>query len=426
VKITRVETLQTPTYPNLLWVQLHTDDGLVGLGETFHGPDAAAGYVHQLAAPYLLGKDPREVARHAYALGQGMAFRAIGAESRGLSAIDVALWDLFGQSVGLPIYRLLGGPVRDRIRIYNTCAGYGYNIYKAHRPGGAFSESWGIGEHEGPYEDLLKWQDRGQASQLARELLDMGISAMKIWPFDQFADATNGQHITPSQLEEGVKPFRQIRDAVGMQMEIAVELHSRWNLPSAIRIAEALEDIQPLWFEDPIRMDSPDALAQFARSTRVPTTASETLTNRSAFRNMLERDAIGIVMFDTGWVGGITEGHAIAQLAEAYHRPFAPHDCTGPVTYAAGTHLCLALPNALIQEGVRAYYKDGWYQDVVTDLPHAADGQVAAPDGPGLGIRLRPEFLERGDLMRHVSDTRGSQAGPVTTAAPDIASPARR
>ena len=125
MRVTRIETLQTPTYPNVLWLQIHTDDGLTGLGETFHGAEAAAGYIHQVAAPYLLGKDPCEVARHVNALGQGMAFRAIGAEARGLSAIDVALWDLFGQSVNLPIYRCLGGPVRDSIRIYNTWAGYG-------------------------------------------------------------------------------------------------------------------------------------------------------------------------------------------------------------------------------------------------------------------------------------------------------------
>src|SRR5579859_2865125 len=397
--ITRVQTLQTPTYPNVLWLQLHTDEGPIGLGETFHGADAAAAYIHHVAAPYLLGKDPREVARHTYALGQGMAFRAIGAEARGLSAIDVALWDLFGQSANLPIYRCLGGPVRERIRIYNTCAGYGYNVYKAHRPGGSFAESWGIGEHEGPYEDLLKWQDRGQAAQLARELLDMGITAMKIWPFDQFADATNGQHITPREIEQGVKPFRDIRDAVGMQMEIAVELHSRWNLQCAIRIAEALEEIRPMWYEDPIKMDNPDALAQFARSTRVPTTASETMTNRAAFRQMLDRDAIGIVMFDTGWVGGISEGHAIGKLAESYHRPIAPHDCTGPVTYIAGTHLCLSLPNAMVQEGVRAYYAGGWYGEDVTDLPDVSDGMVAAPSGAGLGTRLRPDFLARPDVV---------------------------
>jgi L-alanine-DL-glutamate epimerase-like enolase superfamily enzyme len=403
MRITRIETVQTPTFPNLLWLQLHTDEGLTGLGETFHAAEAAAGWIHQMAAPYLLGKDPREVARHAYALGQGMAFRAIGAEARGLSAVDVALWDLLGQSVGLPLYRLLGGPVREKIRLYNTCAGYGYNIYKAHRPGETFSESWGIGEHEGPYEDLLKWQERDQAPQLARELLDMGITAMKIWPFDQFADATNGQHITPAQIEAGVKPFRQIREAVGLQMEIAVELHSRWNLQCAIRIAEALEEIQPMWYEDPIQMDSPEALAQFARSTRVPTTASETMSNRAAFRQMLDHDAVGIVMFDTGWVGGISEGHAIARMAETYHRPFAPHDCTGPVTYTAGTHLCLSLPNAMVQEGVRAYYSGGWYQDVVTTLPRVENGFVSAPDGPGLGLRLQPDFLQRPDVHLRIS-----------------------
>jgi galactonate dehydratase len=404
MNITRIETLQTTTYPNLLWLQVHTDEGLVGLGETFYGPHAVAAHLHEVAAPYLVGKDPREVARHVHALGQGMPFRAMGVETRALSVVDVALWDLFGQSVGLPIYRCLGGPVRDRIRIYNTCAGYGYNIYKSHRPGGTFSESWGIGEHEGPYEDLLKWQNEDRADMLARELLDMGITAMKIWPFDQFADLSNGQHITLEQLEQGLRPFRQIRDAVGTRMEIAVELHSRWNLQSAIRIAHALEEIEPLWYEDPVRMDSPDVLAAFARSTRVPTTASETLAHRTAFRQMLQQDAIGIVMLDTGWVGGISEAHAIGKLAETYHRPFAPHDCTGPVTYTVGTHLCQALPNAMIQEGVRAYYASGgWYQDVVTALPRVEHGFVSAPDAPGLGIQLRPDFIERADIIRRTT-----------------------
>ena len=404
MKITRVETIETPTYPNLCWVRLHTDEGLVGLGETWIGPAAVAAYVHETVAPYLLGQDPRAVERHYSTLGRGMTHRAMGAEMRGLSAVDLALWDLYGQSVGLPVYACLGGPVRERIRIYNTCAGYGYNTHHRRPPGEGYAASWGVGEHQGPYEDLIAWQREGRAADVARSLLDMGITAMKIWPFDQFADATDGQHITPEQIEEGLRPFRQIREAVGMRMEIAVELHSRWNLQSAIRIAEALEEVRPLWYEDPIRMDNPDALAEFARSTRVPTTASETLTSRYAFRELLERRAVGIVMLDPGWVGGISEARKIAALAEAYHRPFAPHDCTGPVVYVAGTHLCLATPNAMIQEGVRAYYH-GWYQEIVETLPEVAEGYVAAPAAPGLGTRLRPDFLARPDVT-----VRGSEA----------------
>jgi L-alanine-DL-glutamate epimerase-like enolase superfamily enzyme len=128
------------------------------------------------------------------------------------------------------------------------------------------------------------------------------------------------------------------------------------------------------------------------------------MTNRAAFRQMLDRDAIGIVMFDTGWVGGISEGHAIGRMAETYHRPLAPHDCTGPVTYIAGTHLCQALPNAMIQEGVRAYYAGGWYEEVVTELPMVANGMVSAPDGAGLGTRLRPDFLTRPDVVSRTTE----------------------
>jgi len=394
VKVTRIDTIECATYPNLFWLQIHTDDGLVGLGETFFGPAPVAAYVHQTVAPYLLGQDPRPIEKHWRTLGAGTTHRSMGAEARGLSAVDIALWDIFGQSVGLPIYQCLGGPVRPRIRLYNTCAGYGYNIFKSARPGSRFAASWGMGEHQGPYEDLVKWQQEDRAGDLARELLEMGITAMKIWPFDQFADESNGQHITLAQLEQGLKPFRQIREAVGMKMEIAVELHSRWNLPSAVSIAEALEEIRPMWYEDPIRMDNPDALAELARKTRVPITASETLTSRYAFRELLEKDAVGVVMLDPGWVGGISEARRVAALAEAYHRPVAPHDCTGPIAYVAGTHLCLATTNAMIQEGVRSYYH-GWYQDVVTELPSVDSGYVAAPAGPGLGTRLQPDFLLR-------------------------------
>jgi len=402
MKITRVETLTTESYPNLLWLQVHTDDGLIGLGETFFGPEAAAAYVHAIAAPYLLGQDPRQIERHWHALGGGMSHRSVGAEARALSAIDIALWDVFGQSTDLSVHRLMGGPVRETIRIYNTCAGYGYNIHKRSAPGAAWAASWGMGEHQGPYEDLVKWQKEGRAGELAQELLEMGITAMKIWPFDEFADQTGGEHITPEQLDRGCEPFRRIRRAVGNKMEIAVELHQRWNVPSVLRIIERLDEIEPLWYEDPIKMDNVDALAEVASKTRIPITASEMLTTRWNFRELLERKAVGIVMLDPGWVGGLSEARKIAAMAETYHRPVAPHDCTGPVAYVAGCHFCLVTPNAMIQEGVRAFYH-GWYRDVVTALPTVEGGRVRPPAGPGLGTRLLPDFAAREDVEVRVS-----------------------
>ena len=402
MKVTAVETLSTPAYPNVLWVLVHTDDGLSGLGETFFGPEAVAEHIHRAVAPYLLGEDPRAIERHHSVLGVRVSHRSTGVEARGLSAVDIALWDLYGQSIGLPLFMCLGGPVRDRIRLYNTCAGPGYYTHTPATAGTAFSAAWGLSEPQGLYDDLSAWHRDGQAGGLAQSLLEMGITGMKIWPFDEFADETDGQYITQAQLERGLRPFRQIREAVGDRMEIAVELHSRWSLPAAIRIAGALEEIHPLWYEDPIRMDDPDDLAAFARSTNVPTAASETLAGRYAFRKLLERNAVGVVIFDPGWIGGISEARRVVALAETYHRPVAPHDCTGPVVFTVGSHLCAASPNAMLQEGVRAYYL-GWYGEVLTELPAVVDGHVTPPNGAGLGAALRPEFRKREDVMARTS-----------------------
>jgi L-alanine-DL-glutamate epimerase-like enolase superfamily enzyme len=238
--------------------------------------------------------------------------------------------------------------------------------------------------------------------ELARDLLSENITAMKIWPFD-FAAYENGSvGITQAQIEAGVAPFRRIREAIGPSMDLMVELHSHWDIESAKRIIRALEPYEPAWFEDPIRMDDAEGLAELARFTRVPILASETTAPKESFRRLLERRAVGIVSFDTGWCGGISEAARICALADAWQIPVAPHDCTGPVGYVAGTHLSLSSRNALIQETVRAYVR-GWYPQVVTDLPEIRDGFLYPMQGAGLGLTLRPEFLAREDITRRVS-----------------------
>ena len=157
-----------------------------------------------------------------------------------------------------------------------------------------------------------------------------------------------------------------------------------------------------MWYEDPVRMDNLDALSQFKAATRVPTCASETVSTRWAFREMFERHATSIAMLDIAWVGGISEARKIAAMADAHHLPFAPHDCTGPVTLMASVHLCMHGPNALIQETVRAF-NTGWYPRLVTNLPRIEGGFVYAPEGAGLGLALLPEVLKRDDLTVRTS-----------------------
>jgi L-alanine-DL-glutamate epimerase-like enolase superfamily enzyme len=403
VKIVALETLRHEDFPNLLFVLVHTDDGVVGLGETFFGARAVEAYVHETVAPALLGADPLARDKHSRNLYGYLGFASSGAETRGNSAVDIALWDVFGKVTGQPLYQLLGGRTRESIRIYNTCAGYQYT---RREPRQAVA-NWGLPQEQapGPYEDLDAFLHR--AGELAEDLLGQGITAMKIWPFDPYAEASGGTYISEADLATALEPFRLIREAVGNQMDIMVEFHSLWNLPTAKRIARALEPYQPFWFEDPIKSDNVDALADYARSTAVPVTLSETLAGRTAFRSLMASGAPGVVMLDLGWCGGVSEAKKIATMAEAHQLPVAPHDCTGPVVWTASTHLSVNAPNALIQETVRAYYSS-WYRDLVTELPVIEDGRIRPPEGPGLGTELQPGLRDSDRVTTRTSTWEGS------------------
>lgn len=344
----------------------------------------------------MLGEDAFAIDRIASRLYGYLGFRSTGVETRAASALDVALWDLWGKASGQPVVQLLGGRTRERIRTYNTCAGYRY-IRDARLQS---VENWGLEVQAGPYEDLDAFLHR--ADELAHSLLEQGISGMKIWPFDPAAEASGGHDIKAAELDRALEPFRKIRKAVGDRMDIMVEFHSLWNLPTAIRIAHALEEFDTFWHEDPIKMDALADLAACARASRAPVCASETLAFRQSFRELLEARAVGVVMLDLSWCGGLGEAKKIATMAEAWHLPVAPHDCTGPVVLAASTHLSCNAPNAMIQESVRAFYT-GWYTELVTALPEVKDGQIAPPPGPGLGLDLLPDLTRRKDAVVRVS-----------------------
>ena len=400
MKITNVETVRLSEFPNIIWVRIHTDEGLTGLGETFMGAAAVEAYIHEWVGPKLIGKDPLAIESRNRDITGYLGWRGSGAETRGNSAVDIALWDIFGKAANMPVYTALGGKSRDDIRIYNTCAGYQYVRSTTNQS----SANWGIDaakKSAGPYEDLEGFLNR--AGELAESLLSEGITGMKIWPFDPAAEKSHGQYISNADLDLALEPFRKIRDAVGQKMDIMVEFHSLWRLPMAQKISRALKPFNTFWHEDAIRMDSLDLLKQYAKDCDALICASETLSYKWGFKDYLQTGVAGVVMPDLSWCGGLSEGRKIAALADAWQLPVAPHDCTGPVVWTASSHLSLHAPNALVQESVRAFYT-GWYKELVTELPVVKNGMLSLGDKPGLGLELLPDLHLRADaIVRNTS-----------------------
>lgn len=400
MKINGLETVRVEAFPNLLYVRVHTDEGFVGLGETFYGAEAVERHIHSIAAPKLIGEDPARIEHISKSLEGYVGYAGSGVETRARSAIDLALWDILGQATGQPVYNLLGGATRSEIPIYNTCAG-GLYVNSA---AGQSVTNWGV--REGLYEDLHAAINR--PAELAQELLSQGITGMKIWPFDAVAEASRGYDFSRREITEGLHRLASIREAVGLDMNLMIELHGLWDVPSASRLLRVLEEFEPYWAEDPVRSDISGGLSKVAANTPIRIAAGETLGGLPAFDRLLAEDAAGVVTVDTTWCGGLSVARKVAAMAEAKGIPVAPHDCTGPVALTACVHLSTAAPNVLVQETVRAAYA-GWYGSLVEGGAEIHNGVVRAPSAPGLGIRLREDLLNREGTTRITSAAQPSE-----------------
>ncbi len=373
MKITAIETIHLARGITVhagpvqwLWVRVHTDAGIVGLGETYPRPETEKQVVLGALAPLLLGRDPSQIDRLWAGMFEAIAYSGwAGAEMRAISAIDIALWDIAGKVANQPIYKLLGGASRDSIRTYNTC-----------------------------YDNFSFLT---QPVELARSLYDSGIRAMKIWPFDPVAKRTHGQFITAHQMREGAEPLRLIKQEFGDRMDVAMEFHGYWNLTSAQQIARAMEPYEPMWLEEMLPQDNLAAYRELSLSTRLPLCLSERLMTRWQFRELLEIRAARFIMPDICWCGGISEAKKIATMAETYYLPVCPHNCGGPILHYASAHLAANLPNLFILESVRKHYLEE-YVGVVPDPLAAVDGAIPLPPGPGLGVELSPEVFRRPDI----------------------------
>lgn len=393
VRITAIETMvPDDIFPGLLLLRIHTDNGLIGCGDTYYIPHAVAACIHDWMCQRLLGQDALAIESHWRFLYERCAnFGVRGAELRAISAIDVALWDIMGQVCKQPIYRLLGGPVRERVPVYNSCGnpGYGPSAQRKRILRHGWSGYGSIGE-PGPLADsYYLFHD---PIKLCEDLLSEGINAIKTWGFDYAAHRYGGMRISLSDLEKAVAPLRKIRDHFGDRMEFMVDGHGFFMLPAALRIADALRELRPLWLEDILKTDNLRTLANFRKQANVPVSVSEMLLARADYLEVLINDATDYVMIDPTWVGGISETARLAHIAQGFNVPATMHDCTGPLTLFAGVHVNAAVPGCCMQETVRAQIRTV-YKDIITEQPVIKNGHIELPRGHGIGTKINPELF---------------------------------
>ena len=375
--ISQIETIRVAQFPDLIFVQVHTDTGLTGLGETWYAAATVESAIHDHFGPLLVGRDPFEIERHwqtMFRLSDHAGYG--GAELRAISAIDVALWDIKGQSLNMPIFEIIGGGTRNRIKVYNTLGVYG-EIDEAHR---VWSDPVGV----------------------AKSLLDQGITGMKMSPTDFIARESDGQLLFQDDLDWALRPIREIREKLGMEIDIANDAHGKWNLPNAMRIVREMESMRLMWHEELISPLNEEAHRRLQAVTSTPIAAAERLMTRYQHRRFIESSSARISMPDLTWTGGISEVKKIAVLASAHQKPIAPHDCVGPVNMMACAHIAMATPNVMIMEYNQAMHL-GWYRDFIEPDFVIDGGFLMAPTEPGLGARLRPSVKDRADATVRVS-----------------------
>ncbi|MBM3493965.1 MAG: galactonate dehydratase [Armatimonadetes bacterium] len=349
MKITRIETFLVK--PRWLFLRMHTDDGIVGLGEPI-----LEGRAHTCAAavrelePYLIGKDPRRIVHHWQAMYRHAFYRGGPILTSALSGVEQAMWDIAGKAAGLPIYAMLGGPTRDRIRMY---AGAG---------GGSPEE----------------------AAQSARARVAQGFTALKTG----VAGGRPARIVeTMAFVERAEATFAAMREAVGKEVDIAIDFHGAVSPQTSALLIRALEPYQPMFIEEPVQCQNVDVLADLARKTHIPIATGERLYTKWGFRDVLEKRAASILQPDLSHAGGIMECRLIAGMAEAYYAGMAPHCPLGPIALAACIQLDATIPNFLAQEHVTL--GEGYLKQPFT----LRDGYVDLPQGPGLGIELDEEAL---------------------------------
>jgi galactonate dehydratase len=343
LKITKLETFLVK--PRWLFLKVHTNAGLVGLGEpVVEGRALTVATAIKEIEPYLIGKDPRQVVHHWQAIYRHAFYRGGPILTSALSGIDQALWDIKGKALGVPVYELLGGPTRTRVRVY------------AH----------------------------ARTPEALKERIKRGFTAIKTGP----AKRRPARYIeTPAAVKYVAEQFGELRKAAGDDIDIGIDFHGAISPALAKVLIHALEPYHPMFIEEPVNCQEHDLMAEIARGTHLPIATGERVFTKWGFREVLEKKAATILQPDLCHAGGITECRLIAGMAEAYYATIAPHNPLGPISLAAGVQLAASIPNFLCQEQVSL--GEGYLKRPFV----VREGYLDLPGGPGLGIELDEHAL---------------------------------
>ena len=350
---------------NLTFARVITDEGVEGVGEVrmVNHTDALSGYLAEAVPRYVIGHDPANVEdlvqrmyRNDYARAGEIAMSAI-------AVIEIACWDIMGQSLGKPVYQLLGGAVRDRIK--------------------AYANGWYTVERT-PHE----------FHQAAKRVIEKGYRALKLDPF-----GAGFYELDRAEKSKAVALVEAVRDAVGPDSEILVEMHGRFNPATAVEIARELEPFKPSWIEEPVPPENLAALKKVAEKVSIPVATGERLHTRYDYRTLFELQAADIIQPDITQFGGLLETKKLAAWAEIYYVLVAPHNVGGPVSTAAALHFAASTPNFKIQEHFNDF-TESWVKTAAPGNPEVVDGYFALPQGPGLGVKLNLDVVREHPQQR--------------------------
>lgn len=355
-----------------IFVRVTTNDGVVGYGEAYNatfGPHVTARMIEDVAARYLVGRDPHDVEtffRLCYS--SGFSQRPDVSMMGCYSALEMACWDIIGKAANKPVYKLLGGQVHEALRSYTY-------LYPA--SGSVYPDEAAA--------DRNVYNDPDLAAETALAAVNQGFNAIKFDPAGPYT-IYDGHQPRLADIDLSARMVKAVRDAVGNSADILFGTHGQFTPAGAVRMAKAIEPFDPLWFEEPVPPDMPEAMANVAAKTSIPIATGERLTTKYEFARVLENKAAAILQPDLGRSGGILETKKIAALAEAHHVQIAPHCYCGPIVGAANIQLAATLPNFLIVESIKTW--DGFHETLLKRKIEWQNGHVIPSKEPGLGVEL--------------------------------------